>query len=126
MRLLRRFLLLCALGWWLGGLTLYATTVVRNAHRVIGSHARVGFVTRSVTSELNGIGVAALALMLWNGAVSWRSSRGWPRRGLAASWIVAAAAHAALFALHARLDAMLDVEARQVRGGRPFHGLHET
>ena len=125
MRLFRRFLLLCAMGWWIGGLTLYTTAVIRTGHRVIGNHTRVGFVTQSVTAELQWIGAGALALMLWNGLASWRAGGVWPRRALAASWLVAAVAHVALFVLHARLDAMLDFQARQVRDGAPFHGPHE-
>jgi hypothetical protein len=125
MRVLRRFALLCLMGWWLGGLTLYSTAVLRNAHRVIGNHTRVGFVTQAVTTELQWIGAGALALMLWNAAAAWKSGGSWSRRGLAASWIVAGTAHLALFVLHARLDGMLDVQARQIREGADFHGPHE-
>ena len=126
MRILRRFAMLAIMGWWLGGLTLYTTAVLRYAHRVIGSHTRVGFVTQAVTGELQWIGAAALALMLWDGLVSWRPSGRGLRWALAASWGVAALAHAGLFILHLRLDAMLDFQARQVRDGMPFHGPHEA
>ncbi len=125
MRLLRRFAMLCVMGWWLGGLTLYTTAVIRTAHRVVGSHTRVGFVTQAVTTELQWIGAAALALMLWNGAASWRGARPWTRRSLLAGWLVAAAAHVALFLIHARLDGMLDLQARQVRDSASFHAPHE-
>jgi len=125
MRIFRRFAMLCALGWWLGGLTFYATVVIRAGHQVIGSHAKVGFITEKATAGLNWIGVAALALMFWNAAASWRAAGSWPRRGLAASWIVAAAAHAGAFLLHARLNGLLDFQARQVREGVSFHGPHE-
>jgi len=125
MRVFRRFAVLCAMGWWLGGLTLYTTAVIRTAHRVISNHTRVGFVTQAVTAELQWIGAGALALMLWNAAASWKAGGNWSRRGLAASWLVAAIAHVALFVLHARLDAMLDLSARQVREGADFHGPHE-
>ncbi|MBI3854338.1 MAG: hypothetical protein HY293_01465 [Planctomycetes bacterium] len=64
--------------------------------------------------------------MFWSGAASWRSAGAWTRRGLAASWIVTAAAHAGAFVIHARLDALLDAEARQVREGAVFHGPHEA
>jgi len=126
MRVFRRFATLCLMGWWIGGLTLYTTAVLRYAHQVIGNHTRVGFVTQRVTTELNWIGAAALALMLWNGLASWRSAARPIRWGLAVSWGVAAIAHAALFLLHAHLDAMLDFQARQVRDGMPFHGPHEA
>jgi len=42
---LRRFVVLCALGLWLGGLTFYALRVIRAAHQVVGSHLKVGFPT---------------------------------------------------------------------------------
>jgi hypothetical protein len=126
MRVLRRFATLCLMGWWLGGLTFYTTAVIRAAHQVVGSSTRVGFVTQRVTTELNWIGAAALALMLWDGLSSWRSAGRPARWGLAVSWSVAAIAHAGLFLLHAHLDGMLDLQARQVREGMPFHGPHEA
>jgi hypothetical protein len=126
MSLFRRFAMLSVLGWWLGGLTLYTTAVIRTAHRVIGSHTRVGFITQGVTTELNWIGTAALGLMLWDGLASWGSSGRRLRGALAASWSVAAIAHAGLFLLHARLDGMLDFQTRQVRDGTAFHGPHEA
>src|SRR5204862_6015532 len=78
MRIFRRFAMLCALGWWLGGLTFYATVVIRAGHQVIGSHAKVGFITQKATAGLNWIGAAALALMVWNAAASWRAAGSWP------------------------------------------------
>jgi hypothetical protein len=126
MRIARRFLMLCALGWWLGGLTFYSMVVIRASHQIVGNHTKVGFITQRVTAGLNSIGAAALALMLWNGAASWRRSGSWTRRGLAASWIAAASAHAWVFLLHARLEAMLDFQVRAVRDGAPFRGSHET
>ncbi len=61
---LRRFVVLCALGLWLGGLTFYTLRVIRAAHQVVGSHLKVGFITRQATTDLNLIGAGALALML--------------------------------------------------------------
>ena len=126
MLILRRFVTLCALGCWLGGLTFYSLVVIRAAHQVIGSHAKVGFVTEKVTAGLNVIGTCALVVLLGNGLASWRPSSLWVRRGLAVSWIVAAAAHGWVLLLHSRLDAMLDFQARQVQPGAPFFGLHEV
>ncbi len=125
-RILGRFVTLCALGWWLGGLTFYSLFVIRAAHAVVGSHSKVGFVTQRVTNGLNALGTAALALLLVNLLVSWRSALKWNRIGLAVSWLTAAAAHAWVILLHGRLDAMLDFQARQVQQGTPFHGAHET
>jgi len=125
MRIARRFLMLCALGWWLGGLTFYSLVVIRASHQIVGNHTKVGFITQKATAGLNAIGVGALALMLWNGAASCRGVGPWTRRGLAATWLAAVAAHAWLYVLHARLDAMLDFQVRQVQAGARFHGPHE-
>jgi len=125
MRIARRFLMLCALGWWLGGLTFYSLVVIRASHQIVGNHTKVGFITQKATMGLNRIGTGALALMLWNVAACWRPSKPWTRRALAAAWIAAAAAHAWIFVLHGRLDAMLDFQARQVQAGVSFKGPHE-
>jgi hypothetical protein len=123
--LLRRFVALSLLGLWLGGLTFYTLRVIRAAHQVLGSHLKVGFITRLVTNDLNAIGAAALALLLGNLLLSWRRVGPWQQRALAATWTVAAAGLVWGFLIHARLDAMLDVPARQVREGASFHGPHE-
>lgn len=125
MAILRRFATLCALGCWLGGLSFYTLVVIRAARQVLGSHTRVGFITQKATLGLNAIGAVALALMLANAVASWRSAGPGLRRGLAASWLAAAAAHAWAFVLHARLDAMLDFQTRQVQEGALFHAPHE-
>jgi hypothetical protein len=64
--------------------------------------------------------------MAANGAASWRGGGTWTRAALAASWVVTVAGHVGVIVLHARLDGMLDVPARQVREGASFHGPHET
>jgi hypothetical protein len=125
MRIARRFLMICALGLWLGGLTFYTLVALRASHQIVRDHTKVGFVTQKATAKLNAIGTAALALMLWNGAASWKSARPWMRGGLAASWIVAAWTHVWVLVLHARLDGMLDFQARRVQEGSPFHAPHE-
>jgi hypothetical protein len=125
MRILQRFVTICILGWWLGGLTFYSVVVIGASQQVIGSRAKVGFITQKSTRSLNLIGAGALALMLWNGLASWRSCGIWTQRGLAAAWIIAAVAHGWLFLLHARLDGLLDFQARQVREGALFHRPHE-
>jgi len=124
MRIARRFLLICALGWWLGGLTFYSLVVIRASHQIVGSHTKVGFITQKATTGLNTIGVGALALMMWNVAASWRSSRPWTRGTLAGAWVTAAAAHVWIYALHSRLDAMLDFQVRRVVEGAAFREPH--
>jgi hypothetical protein len=124
--LLRRFVVLCAVGLWLGGLTFYTTRVIRAAHQVISSHAKVGFVTRQVTADLNAIGVGALFLLLGNLLLSWRRAEPWNRKALAVTWIVAAAGLGWGFLLHAQLVGMLDLQSHAVKEGASFHGPHET
>jgi hypothetical protein len=125
-RLLLRFVLLCAMGLWLGGLTFYTLRVIRAAHQVVGNHTKVGFITQQATRDLNLIGAGALLLMFGSGWVSGRAAGMRTRAVLAASWITAAAAHVGVFLIHARLDGMLDGQSRQVREGVAFHGPHET
>jgi len=125
MRIARRFLMLCALGWWLGGLTFYSLVVIRASHQIVGSHTKVGFITQKATLGLNTIGTGALLFMLWNGAASWRRVGPRTRWALAVPWLAAAAAHAWVYVLHARLDGMLDFEVRRVQEGMSFHRPHE-
>lgn len=125
MRVLRRFAMLCMLGWWLGGMTFYTLTVIRAARQVTGSHARVGFITQKATLALNLIGAGALAMMLVDAACTWRPARKAARIGLAGTWLVTALAHAWTFLLHARLDGMLDLAAMHVPDRPAFHGVHE-
>lgn len=117
--------MICALGLWLGGLTFYSLVVIRNAHLIFHSHSRVGLVTQRVTAELNLIGAGALILMLWNAAANWRASGPRVRAGLAASWMVAAAGHAAVFLLHRLLDRMLVGGEAAIAGTSAFHRPHE-
>lgn len=122
---LRRYLALSALALWLGGTTLYAGWVIRISHRVVGDSAQVGFVTREVTAVLQGIGAVACALLAWN---AFYAARGQPRPlavGIWATWAVAAGTLVALFAMHAALEATLDLSARRVADPARFRPLHE-
>lgn len=125
-RLLFRFVLLCVMGLWIGGLTFYTTRVIKAAHQVVGNHTRVGFVTQRVTADLNLIGAGALVLMAVNGWIAGRAVGKKLRILLGLSWFWAAAGHVAVFVIHARLDGMLDMASREVREGSSFHGPHET
>lgn len=122
---LRRFLVICALGLWLGGLTLYSLVVVRNAHLVFTSHYKVGLVTQRVTEELNLIGAGALVLMLFNAIASWDAATRRLRAGLAASLGVALLAHSAVFLLHRFMDGMLQGGGLGISDTPTFHRPHE-
>jgi hypothetical protein len=127
LRLLRRCLAVSALGLWLGGLTFYSLVVIRNAHRELGNHTRVGFITRRVTAELNLIAAGALAVLLVSLRSDWKTSGRGLRAVLGGSWVAAAAAQVALFVMHPRLEGMLDVGSRTVSAEGPaFYRAHEA
>ena len=73
--LFRRFLVLVALMFWLGGFTFYASVVVPVGQRELGSHLEQGFITRQVTNYLNLSGAVALVVLAWDVAASRESSR---------------------------------------------------
>jgi len=129
-RPLLRTLLLCTLAYWLGGTLFYITVVIHTTHDVLGSQRDVGFVTRAVTRHLNLIGVAALALLLINVAAAF-ASRPRPRPRAAAlalliTWLTMAALQAALFALHPRIDRLLDPAAHRILDRPSFKPLHNA
>src|SRR2546421_12981299 len=78
----RRFLVIVALGFWLGGFTFYAGVVIHTGHRVVGGMRETGFLTQQVTGWLNVSGVAALAILLWNAIACWKAPGRWARGGL--------------------------------------------
>ena len=82
----RQMLTVLALSFWFGGFTFYGSVVVPTALKVLGEHRAVGFITQPVTAWLNRIGVAALAVLLWNVVAerarpAGRSAGRWRRRG---------------------------------------------
>lgn len=125
-QILRRYLLILALALWLGGFTFYASFVLPAAHDVIGDDFQNGLVTRSVTTWLNRIGVVAIGLMLWDALASCRPGY---RRYTALALVACLAAtisHVGLFAVHPRLDAMIDVNGEQIADPASFLYLHRT
>jgi hypothetical protein len=63
--LLRRFLVLVALMFWLGGFTFYASIVVPVGQKLLGP-GQQGLVTTKVTNYLNLSGAIALAILAWD------------------------------------------------------------
>jgi Na+-driven multidrug efflux pump len=122
MLLLRRYLVLAALFFWQGGFTFYAAVVVPVGQEVFG-HRPQGFVTRRVTLFLNLSGAAAAALLAWDLFGKGDPSR-CRRRARAGLWLVLAGTLAVLFALHARLDSLLDPEAFDLADPRTFRRGH--
>jgi hypothetical protein len=100
--LARRFAVVCALGLWLGGTTLYTGFVIPIGHRIVPA-AKFGLVTRDVTRLLNVIGTIALAVLLINLLADRKAAERATRWGNWASWGLLAASLAFLFGLHAFL-----------------------
>jgi hypothetical protein len=113
---IRQYLVILAIALWLGGFTFYALVVVPHGGEVRGGSLEQGFVTRLVTVDLNWIGLGALAILLWNVL----AQRG---KLLTATWLGILLTQLALFAIHPRLDAMLDPTTYDVASD--FHFLHE-
>ncbi len=104
MATLRRYLTLCALLFWQGGFLFYTAVVIPVAGRVLEGklHLRAQ-ITGEATKWLNGVGVAVLALLLWDVASSVDASAR-RNRGRGGSWAVLFITLAALFALHYWMD----------------------
>jgi len=95
LRLLRRFLSLCALLFWQGGFTFYTAVVIPIAGSVLeGTHLR-GRISAQVFLWLNVAGVATLVLLLWEMA----STKG-RRGGRFVCWAVMLVTLMGLFGLH--------------------------
>lgn len=120
----RRFVLVCALGLWLGGFAVYTGIVIRIGHRHF-TDRQFGFVTGEVTAILDVLSVVAILLAGLNLAIDWRRLP----RGF--RWAAAVTAAALLLTLagsliiHAKLDAVLDYPARRIRDEARFEPLHE-
>ena len=109
--LLRRYLVLLTLAFWMGGFTFYTGVVIRVGNQVMGGERDVGFITQQVTNLLNWIGVLSLVILAWN---AWLERRGIPRLMLGLSWLAMAATQAGLFLNHAELDRMLDTDTHKI------------
>jgi hypothetical protein len=119
---LRRFLVLAVLMFWQGGFTFYAAVVVRVGTEELGSLGQ-GFITRRVTNYLNAAGAIALLVLAWDVIATADSSV--PRRF--ARWLTALAMAIGLVllvVLHFHLEALLDVETRDIRDRGAFQTLH--
>ena len=115
MKAVARYLAVVTLALWIGGLSFYALVVVPVGTDVIGGTEQ-GFVTQRVTGWLNWIGVASLVVLLPSVRKRW----------MLATWAALALTLAALFALHLRLDALLDGKAREVISPGTFYNWHRA
>jgi hypothetical protein len=124
-RLGRRFLVLVALMFWLGGFTFYASIVVPIGTRVLRSTLRQGFITREVTRDLNIAAAIGLLPLAWDVLVR-RDPARWRRRSLIALWLFMAGCQVVLFALHAHLDSMLGTKGLLVHDPELFRPSHRA
>ena len=122
---IRRFLTVGVLSLWFGGFTFYSAVVIHVGHRVLG-RVEQGFVTQRVTNWLNLIALIALAVLAWNAAAGWRRTGRRLRLTLSATLAIMVAAQAVLFAMHPKLDRMLDAERHEITERRPFRSMHKA
>jgi hypothetical protein len=120
----RRFATILVFAMWMGGFTFYAEIVIPTATHVLGSGRHVGFITEQVTNWLNLIGIAALAVFLWNLIAEWPHAPKNRKRLLAAAWGTMVAADLGLFATHPLIDHLLDTKARRILDFDRFDTLH--
>ena len=121
----RRFLTIGVLSLWFGGFTFYSAVVIHVGHRVLG-RVEQGFVTQRVTNWLNLIAVISIAVLAWNAVAGWRCAGKRLRLSLAATLTTMTIAQAALFAIHPKLDRMLDVGHHEIVDRRAFRSLHKV
>ena len=119
---IRRFTATLLLALWWGGFTFYAGRVVSIGHEVLRSTVRQGFITERVTTELNRLAVAVLAVTAWELVA--RRRAGEADRTAWVAWAGVLVATAALFALHAQLAGMLDFARRVVADDDHFYARH--
>jgi hypothetical protein len=123
----RRFIVISAIAFWLGGFTFYAGVAIPTGVQVLGTHKAVGFITQGVTRWLNVAGVAALSIFLGNLVLGWRHSGRGLKRLLLITWVVMAAIEIELFILHPVLDRMLITQpVREILDQDRFDNLHRV
>ena len=104
---LRRFLVIAAISFWLGGFTFYASVAVPIGADVLGSHRIQGFITQQVTNWLNVAGACALPILFWNAIVSSRGQSRLLRFIAIATLIAMSLIEIELLILHPVLDRLL-------------------
>lgn len=123
----RRFLVISAIAFWLGGFTFYSGVAIPMGVEVLGSHRAVGFITQRVTNWLNVAGVAALTIFLWNLSLGRRSRGKWLQRTMFLTWAVMALIEVELLIMHPFLDRMLVTHpTRQILNPDRFDVLHQV
>jgi hypothetical protein len=122
--LLRRFLVLAALMFWMGGFTFYAAVVVPIGTDVLESAAEQARITRRVAPEINRAGLVALAIFAADTALT-RFGRTW-RWARWATWLGMAACLVVLLTLYPRLDEMFHGAEGYLDDRKEFKPWHRT
>jgi hypothetical protein len=124
LELLRRFVVVAALGLWLGGFTVYTAFVIRIGHRQIPG-GRFGFVTGEVTSVLDILGAIAAGVAILNLVLGWRHLGRGVRWTALATTVALSGALAADVLTHAQLNRVLDYQTHAISDFGRFETLHE-
>ena len=123
----RRFLVIAAIAFWLGGFTFYSGVAIPMGVEVLGTHRAVGFITERVTNWLNVAGVCALAIFAWNMVLGWRASGKALRYTLLITWLVMVAIEIELVSLHPVMDRLLTTQpVREILDEDKFDLLHHV
>jgi hypothetical protein len=122
----RRFLVMCALGFWTGGFFFYGGLVIPAGDAVFGGNLEQGFVTQVVSREMNISGVFALAVLLWDTRVSRSIFSQRSYRALLSIWTALVAMQVALFFLHEGVSRTLATEEHRVVDSEHFYGVHRA
>ncbi len=118
LRIRRWWLTLCALIWalWWGGLTFYASIVVPEGTRQLGSFGQ-GLITQKVSSYHHWISLALLACLLVESTIQ-------KSLALGIQFVLLLAVTLGLFVVHERLTSMIDFEQPSVAEG--FYSMHAS
>lgn len=122
----RRFLVIAAIAFWLGGFTFYAGVAIPMGVQVLGGHRTVGFITERVTNWLNVAGGAALAILLWEMLAGWRGRGKRLNLILLLTWAFMACVQVELVCMHPVMDRLLDPRAREILDEDRFDLLHHV
>ena len=123
---LRRFIVIAAVAFWLGGFTFYSGVAIPMGVQVLGTHRAVGFITQHVTNWLNVAGVVTLVILLWNLWLGRKRQGKWLRRTLLLTWLLMAAIEVELITLHPFMDRLLATNPRQILDEDRFELLHHV
>jgi hypothetical protein len=120
---MRRYLVLIALMFWLGGFTFYTSVAVPVGTEVLGDSAlRQGFITRKVTIWLNLTGV--IGLMILASDLIWGKNTRGRRIVLWSLWGGMSLCQGLLYWLHPQLDAMMISKGLLITDAEAFRPLH--